>query len=601
MIVNIPCKKLPVTRKSFNPRRVIYFDTETKQKDEGSFTYHRMDMAWICYAHYDAEANCTSKYWKYTRSPKLLCEYIHKHAYKKRDLYIVGHNVFFDLQASDFFHYFTLYGYTLDFLYEKGLAYILVIRKDKKVIRCISTTNFFEASLKAMGDLLNLPKLDIDFKESSYQDRKLYCRRDVEITVALFESWLKFIVENNMGKVCLTRAAQAYYSYRKSYMHIPIYPHQDDSLKKFERSCYFGGRVECFEIGRIKNGPFVTVDVNSMYPYIMRSFKCPIRAVSIQDNVRLSMAQAIIKKKCVMAYCDIHTDLPVYPVRHKGKLIFPVGRFSSHMSTKGLSFGLERGFIKGIHKLVVYDADYIFTDFIDHFVGLKTTYTRTKNKIYRDCVKRIVNSLYGKFAQKFADIQQKEQIDFTGYYRLETKNMVTGETEIESKLLNTLLVQSGTIEPAMSFTPISAHITEYARFYLWELIELVGLDKVLYCDTDSIKLRKSDIGPIKHLIHQTNLGALDLEDEYNKLLIIGAKAYITEKEMTIKGVPKKARKHKGYKWSYTQFYNQSTHLRREVTRFFITKKVTKILRTKYDKGKVGKDRRVKPFNFSDLV
>lgn len=600
MIVDIPCRKLPITRKGLNPRRVIYFDTETKQKESGSWTYHRMDMAWICYARYNDQAIPESKFWKYTRSPKIVCEYIRKHAYKKRDLYVVGHNIFFDLQASDFFYYFTLWGYTLDFLYEKGLAYILVLRKGRRVIRCISTTNFFEASLAQMGDLLNLPKLDIDFKESTYQERKTYCKRDVEITVALFESWLKFVVDNNMGKVCLTRAAQAYYSYRKSYMNIAIYPHQDETLKQFERQGYFGGRVECFEIGRVKNGPFVTVDVNSMYPYIMRSFKCPTRAISIQENVRLDVAQAILKRSCVMAYCDIDTTLPVYPKRQGGKLIFPIGRFSTHIATKGLSFGLEHGFIKRIRKMIVYDADYLFSDFVDHFNSLKTHYTETNNKIYRDCVKRILNSLYGKFAQRFSHIEKKEQIDFTGYYRLETKNMVTGELEIESKLLNTILIQCGIDEPSMSFTPISAHITEYARFYLWELMSLVGIENMLYCDTDSLKIRKSAIGPIKHLIHETNLGALKIEEEYNRFLIIGAKAYITDKKMTIKGVPKRARKHKGYKWSYTQFYNQSTHLRQEVTRFFLTKKVTKILRSKYDKGIVGKDRRVRPFIFSEF-
>lgn len=601
MIVNIPCRKLPITRKGLNPRRVIYFDTETKQKEDEPYTYHRMDMVWICYARYNDRADCEAKYWNYMRSPKKLCEYIDKHAYQKRDLYVIGHNIFFDLQAADFFYYFTLWGYTLDFLYEKGLAYILVLRKDRRVIRCISTTNFFNASLAEMGELLNLPKLDIDFEKSSYQERKTYCRRDVEITVALFESWLKFVVDNDMGKVCMTRAAQAYYSYRKSYMKIPIYPHQDPELKKFERAGYFGGRVECFEIGRVKNGPFITIDVNSMYPYVMRSFKCPTKAISIQENVRLDMAESILKRHCVMAYCDIDTNIPVYPVRRSGKLIFPIGRYSTYVCTQGLLFGLFRGLITKIHKLVVYNADYIFTDFVDHFTELKTLYTETENKIYRDCVKRILNSLYGKFAQKFTDTEMREEIDFTGYYRLETKNLVTGETEIESKLLNTILLQCGTIEPAMSFTPISAHITEYARFYLWELIEMIGIENLLYCDTDSLKIRKKDIEPIEHLIHDTNLGALKIEAEYNKLLLIGPKAYITENEMIIKGIPKKAKKHKGYKWSYTQFYNQSTHLRREVTRFFVTKQVTKIIKSKYDKGIVQTNRRVRPFTFSDLA
>ena len=125
------------------PARVIYLDTETKSEKIGEEERLRMYMAWTCYQEQSEKGDIKFESWNYHDKSRKLCKYIEDHAYEKTVLWIIGHNIFFDLQASDFFHYFTRWGWILNFVYDGGLTFILVIHKDKKKIKIVSSTNYF--------------------------------------------------------------------------------------------------------------------------------------------------------------------------------------------------------------------------------------------------------------------------------------------------------------------------------------------------------------------------------------------------------------------------------------------------------------------------
>ena len=106
--------------------------------------------------------------------------------------------------------------------------------------------------------------------------------------------------------------------------------------------------------------------------------------------------------------------------------------------------------------------------------------------------------------------------------------MVTGRTVVITHFMNKQLVQYQEGEGENSNVAIAAHICENARFELWNLMQKAGPKNVLYCDTDSIKIRKKHIGPVKHLIKPGKLGYLKVENESKTLFLGGAKNYRTE-------------------------------------------------------------------------
>lgn len=586
--------RMPDNRASYRPKRMLYLDTETKTRTVQGGEHHRMLLAWTCYVRRGSK-QAQGVRWHYHTDTYDLCRYIDSCTGKRERLYIFAHNAFFDLQASDFYHYFTRWGWKLDFSYDQGMTYILSIRKDTRNIKVLSTTNYFPYSLKRIGKLMGKEKREISFSGCSREELSDYCRRDVEIIKDAMEYWFNFLDIHDLGNFALTRASQALTAYRHRFKNPHLTVAADTDIKEWERKAYFGGRVECFEIGEISGGPFITLDVNSMYPHVMRSREYPIRFLDYSDNPRTELFSRNLEKYCVIAGVRLKTDEPAYPFLVNGKLIFPVGAFDTYLCTESMRYAWEKGHVEQVHDIAYYEKAHIFDNYVDFFMELKEQYGRSENWLMRDMVKILLNSLYGKFGQKKPVIEDEDDETYDGYWREEIADLITGELITVTKLFNRRITTSGYTSGRWSMPSIAAHVTDYARMYLWHLIRSVGTDRVLYCDTDSIKIRKRDLPYVKWALDSHKLGALKTEDESRKLVIYGPKDYETEKTWKAKGVPKTAVRVSPGVYHYQQFCGQSTHLRAGQARFFMVRNVEKHLTRMYDKGKVLPSGRVIPW------
>ena len=596
---------------------MLFLDCETKQKtvygegldclhilepeeyflpdDSMQLELHRMKMAWTCFSEYNDTKGLSGERWKFWRDTKKFNEYILSLTGFKRTLYLFGHNIFFDLQSSDFFYYFTQWGWVLDFLYDKGLTYILVIRKGKRTIKCISTTNYFDESLEKLGEFLGVRKMSIDFKKASDAELKRYCKRDVRIIRSLLKHYLDFIDKHKLGRFALAKGGQAFTAWRYRFMKNSIYPHSHEQANDLEQKAYMGGRVECRFLGQLPVDDYVSLDVNGLYGHVMVNNEYPAKLINYHKKPSLSHLQNCLNNYCCTARVELDTDEPAYGVRKKFKLIFPTGKFTAFLNTTGLQYALEHGHIKSIREMSVYLKADLFSEYIKYFTKLKSDYGKSGDKIMRKFSKYMTNTLYGKFGQREDLIEYELDINYTGYFRQETYDPQTKKIEVITKLFNKLSVTFGSQLCKNSFVTISAHVSENARFYLYELMKRIGLENCLYVDTDSLKFREIFLPRLKSLVDDHKPGYLKLEDRFREFCIMGAKYYRTEHDTRIKGVPKKARKIGKYKYKYTMFPKQSTHLRYQVTRFFVTKPIIKIVKPKYDKGRVDDDGTITPF------
>jgi len=598
---DFPCRLLRKNHASHRPTHMLFLDTETKTRKTDDEEHHRMDFAWTCYLKRRRGRGIDTESWRYWTDTERMWKYVEKLVKPKTVLYVFGHNLFFDLQCSDFFYYFTRWGWVLDFFYDKGMTYMLYIHKDNRRIKCLSSTNYFPMSLEKLGKMLNLPKLEVNFESTPRPELIEYCKRDVEICKAVMLYYLDFIDKHDLGKFSGSRASQAMAAYRHRFMKHRIYIHEDEEIQEFEHKAYYGGRCECGEIGEIQGGPFVSLDINSMYPYVMRTFQYPVRLIDYQDSVTLEQLRNILKKYCVVARCWLKTDEPAYAVKRFEKIIFPVGTFQAYLCTQGVKYALEHDHLHDIDGIAIYEKAPIFVDYVDYFYALRMEYAKQGNMIMKQIAKDFLNSLYGKWAQRQPVVEEEIAVTFDGYSREETIDLVTGEKETVTKLMNKIIIEYGTMPARNSFVAIAAHVTEYARFHLWNIIKGIGRDRVLYCDTDSVKIRKKDLKHVKYKIDPYELGALKLEEEFEYFRIYGPKDYETEHTVKLKGVPPNAEKIEEGKYKYLMFPRQETHLRRQITRYFIAKPVIKKLDRKYTKGKVLDNGKVVPITLNETL
>jgi len=589
---------LSEVKSKYVPGMWIFFDSETHTVTKDSIDSEYFTLGWTCYwdrwsSHYPGFYE-----WKFWDNEEKVCKYFHELAKREKQVVLVGHNIFFDLQACGFFQYFTDWKWKLEFIYDKGLTYILRCKRSGKTLTILSTTNWFDCSLKKLGGIIGLEKGEVDFKTVTQEELKEYCRRDVEILVLAMRYYITFIRRHRLGKFSLTKSSQSVTAYRHRFMNHKIVLHKNSEVTQLERGAYMGGRVECFRLGEQEGSGFYSLDVNSMYSFVMKVMKYPWELVEYDQHMDICRYVDILQSHCVIAEVLVDTPEPAFAVKVKGKTIFPVGQFPCFLCTTGMQYALYKGYIKKIIRVAIYRKADLFSEYVDYFYQVRGNYKKSNNDVMDLLCKYFQTSLYGKFGEK--KVVRDEYDEYTGrkYWKDEVINIDTGEVTIMTKLMNKFIVQYSEEEGENAFPAIAAHITENARFVLWEIMQGLGQGKVLYCDTDSIKICKQDINRVTWPMNESDLGALKIEDESEKLYIGGAKNYRTEKHRKIKGIPERAIEIAPDVFQFVTFRRQDAHLREGQITGAQTATMQRILKITYDKGIVHKNGSVTPFRLS---
>jgi hypothetical protein len=575
---------------------MVFLDVETSNHAEGVREKKYIKMAWLCYVERRPPPRHNTEIWQYVETGLDLCDFLWKRALPDKPLYVFGHNIFFDLQSSDFFYNFSRFGWELDFYHDRGMSYALFIRRERRSLKIVSTTNFFGFPLEKIGQMVGLPKGRVDFDTVDDVALSAYCRRDVEIIKKAMQEYFEFIQVHDLGKFSITKASQAMSAFRHRFMNRKIYIHDHLGAQFLEKEAYFGGRTEAFYIGQVPGGPFASLDVNSMYPYVMREKPLPVKLINYHERLSVTAVADKIKKYGMIAECLLSVDKPIYAVRLDQKVCFPTGKIIATLCTGGIQRALEEGHLKRVRRASIYEMDVLFTDFVDYLHTLKEQYDRSENKIYRALIRLVLNSLYGKFAQYVPIQKTYEEFSDKPYYREEYLDIDTGQREMVYKMFNTLVIEEGREIGKNSFVAVSAHITEYARLVLWDIIKPMYPGKVFYVDTDSLKIRSADLDQVRWFKDPQKLGALKTESIREQLEIRGAKSYVTEKERVIKGVPKSAVEIRPHTFEFLSFPGQTSHMRKRIDRYFEAVKMTRYCPPSYDKGIVHPTGWVEPFH-----
>jgi hypothetical protein len=473
----------------------------------------------------------------------------------------------------------------------------MVIQKDNSSIKLISTTNYFDVSLESLGRDIGLEKMKVDFDTVTDDKLKVYCRRDVEILKVSLLKYMDFCRQHDTGRFSMTRASQSFAAFRHRFMNQEIRIHEDHRAKLLEREGYFGGRVEAFQLGKIKGGPFLFLDVNSMYPHVMRENIFPVQLLAYGADSSDFRWHDFLDHSCLMAEVELDTSDPLYAVRSNNKVIFPVGRFVTVLSTESLKTAITRGHLLEVKRWAAYQGATIFKEYVDYFYPLKAKYKAEGNPLYTRIVKLFLNSLYGKFGSRAPIMDMEDCEGFTGVSREYVLDATTGERWIEYAIMGTLVRIYGEEDTKQTFVAIAAHVTDYARCLLARIIEGIGWEHVLYCDTDSVVIRKKDLPRLKHPLSSDKLGDLSVDKETSSLEIFGCKDYQTDMGRKTKGLPASALSLGDNRYRYLQFDRFVTHQREGIESGVRTHWQEKRLSGIYDKGTIDPGGRVSPFHF----
>lgn len=481
-----------------------------------------------------------------------------------------------------------------------------------KKIQIISSTNIYATSLAKLGKTYGIEKLDFDHDEEfTYDAAETYCMVDVEILDKAMESWFQFLQDESLGGFSLTVAGQSFKAYRRRFMNVDIYIHDDERALQIERAAYAGGRTEVFRMGSYNK--IYYVDVNSMYPYVMKKHKYPKRLVTRWKTTTIENMLQFMNDNdyLICADCLIKTDKPIYMKKGK-RLLFPTGQFWTSLSTPEILYAIEHGHLLEVENVCFYESDYLFVEFVDYFYNARLDAKHAGDEVRNLLYKLIMNSLYGKFGQRMFKniVVDTAPIDEVGEYTIYDEVLGIKYRKVFGGKVWEKDESAEAQEAYNSFPAIAAHVTSYARMLLWDGIDTVGLENMYYCDTDSLMCSEAGYQKLldRGLIDPDRLGAFKLED-IGDVELYGGKDYVFtgrdgEKTTKLKGVGKNGTrelesKNGKKRFVTTQWGGLNKQLKRGYIGNYYNTLVIKEIKRIYTKGEVQANGEVKPFELDE--
>lgn len=534
-------------------------------------------------------------------------EWVFSRTVHKQPLWLVNHNIAFDLMVLEFDHFLTGAGWVPDkvIMPEPSGPFMIRYSKFDHEIVLANLANWWGMRpLSSIGAVVGLAKGTVDPTEPRFRhglDLDVlgrYCARDAQVVMKALKLWVSFCRDHDLGTFAPTQAGQSLNAFRHRFMAHEIYIHNNRRALSLEREAYMGARTEAFRIGRF-TGSFHVLDVNSLYPFVMREFPFPTRLkgvineISKEEYRQLRDSGALVIARCDLAVRDEETRIA--PHRHQDRLIYPTGRFTSTLTTPELDGALSTGIVERLYDVAVYDSAPLFKSYVDTFYALRRQYHEAGNLVWYEIVKVFLNSLYGKFGQYNYEWDPCDMDLPTGVH-------VIWDAETDSR--ETYRSLGGVVrrrtdrrqESWTSFPAIAAHVTAYARRHITHLRARAGISNVWYMDTDSLFVDDTGMLALQGLV-SGRLGDLKLECSAPSLVIRGLKDYEIGPKRKTKGVRRDALLSGGTA-RQVQFRGIAGAMRAGEPGVARIGAVTKTLSRKYTKGTLS-DTYVIPLHLGD--
>lgn len=406
--------------------------------------------------------------------------------------------------------------------------------KNKKVIRFKDSYKIFPTSIAKMAKVVGLEKGIIDYEKYSNVQTKQDLPQEV-VDYAILDALILVRYWNaskkNLEVKRLTISSIVYNEFKAFYGKTKFVSHfggyidrktinnviSKEEFLEFYKG-YKGGLV------LVKNGikdvelkvDGYSYDVNSMYPWVMKTKLMPYgkpSSIKYENVENVAILKVYINKAYILdeeipCFVFSQSKLTDEHQKHKKLIIdevIVITEFEFELVKKYYFIDFQ------ILNKWYFKASYIFKDFISELEHQKTN---AKNEADRQVAKIKLNSLYGKFGQKFLRSQRI----------LIKKEDLLPEQGIKFEIGNYYEVSKIEEVSLISYVPVALFITSYARVHLLENI-IKNKERFLYADTDSIYLD----GMQKGLrIDEASFGAFKLENRFSRFKYIKAKCYIFE-------------------------------------------------------------------------
>lgn len=531
--------EIPPNKSEAGPGTCIFFDTEAYYDPDTAYDtgqFQRLRLGCAIGGRLEAGRWTREKRCNFT-TMKEFWDFVERLSDKNRPIWLFAHNIGYDLAlvglperiASGEFVIFDpkdnvqkcdrlnqKYIKTKGFVCLDNPPVILSLTsKDGWKLVCVDTFNFWTQSLSVLGEKLGLPKLQMPSLTDSLEKWQVYCMNDTEIVKTAILELVDWIKTNNLGRFRFTAPSQAMAAFRHRWNKPAIKTHNNVALRKFERQAYYGGRLECFYIGKV-SGKVYELDVTSLYPSVMatENFPCELLDFCLPQT-HTNMQMATLTENTI-ATVKLKTTVGFPKKLQPYGTIYPVGEYWTTLAGPELIRACQESKIIDIRGWAKYKMMPIFAGFVDFFWNYRKSQASIGNQIRADLAKLMMNGLYGKFGQLTSAWSDRPDIPATGEFGcFHDDTFADGSFPWFREFGPCVQQFTGKQEHPYAFPAIAAYVTSYAREWMRMLLKVAGKQNVYYVVTDAIFCNETGKRNLENsgLIVDNELGMLRIKHE----------------------------------------------------------------------------------------
>ena len=296
----------------------------------------------------------------------------------------------------------------------------------------------------------------------------------------------EWITSNDLGSFRPTGSGQSYSAFRRGYLHDRILVHDDTTRLMAERTSMWAGRTEAWRHGHIAGGPFLELDMKAAYTRI--ASQCDVPTVALGEIHKPTVKGLLNRTDRYAFLCqvDVETETPVVPASSGQHTFWPVGKFRTWVWDPELKLLDKYATSVKVQRAYKYRTAPALRDFATWVLSVLDQPEQDYLGMPTLVMKHWSRTLVGRFGLRY-----RSWVPFS-HDNDPDLSMCTFIDMDDNTMTDMLCVGSDMLllgdltESVESVPQIPAWIMSECRRRLWETMCEIGLERIVYVDTDSI-------------------------------------------------------------------------------------------------------------------
>lgn len=361
----------------------------------------------------------------------------------------------------------------------------------------------------------------------------------LDLAIGGLKTWIK---DNDMGNWKPTGAGMAWTNWRHSHYTHRVLAGGDPNNTLAEALSVGAGRAEAWRWGMQTAPPYIEWDLPLAYPRVALDTVLPVAFFGETHNHKLDFHLNHSEGRRTLIHASVHQDIPVLGVQSNERWCWPTGDIQGWWWDDELALAREYGASIKINRALTYRAKPVLHDWAQWAIEFIESPNSPATALQRAAVKHWSRSLIGRFGLRYEDWQPQELAMEPGIYTSFMAD-VQENTTYRLMVIGSQTWLSNERKYSSEAVPsIMSAIMAECRIRLWRLMNVAGLENVIYVDTDSLICNQ--VGSDRLAAHvATGAGwGLRAKHVHESLEILGVRQLITSHNRKIAGVPTTAKR-----------------------------------------------------------